>query len=293
MLPGRHSEVGALRTLVLKHPRQAWQSQKSVQRQWKSLRYLEEPDFVRAVEEYDRFLEIVRRSVPEIHFLPESPATGLDSVYVRDAALMTKHGIILCRMGKRQREAEPEAVKNYCDAAGWPVLGAIRSPGTVEGGDVVWLDDGTLAVGRGYRTNAEGIRQLREIVAGFVDEVVEVPLVHWEGADDVFHLMSILSPVDRGKLLVYSRLLPVPFRERLLEKGFELIDVPESEFAGLGGNVLALAPGKCLALSGCPKTNEALAKAGIEVWTFRGHDICHKGAGGPTCLTRPISRGDV
>jgi arginine deiminase len=290
MLPGKHSEIGSLRTLLLKHPRQAWVGQKSIQKQWKQLRYVEEPDFGRAVEEYDLFLEILRRSVPEIHFLPENSATGPDSVYVRDAALVTKNGIILCNMGKRQRKGEPEAVKDYCVSAGWPVLGAIQGPGTLEGGDIVWLDDQTLAVGHGYRTNAEGIRQLREITASFVAEIIEVPLVHWEGADDVFHLMSILSPVDRGKVLVYSRLLPVPFRRWLIERGFELIEVPEAEFPSLGGNVLALAPGKCLALSGCPRTNEALAKAGIEVWTFRGSEICLKGGGGPTCLTRPLSR---
>jgi len=98
----------------------------------------------------------------------------------------------------------------------------------------------------------------------------------------------VLSPVDEAKLLVYSRLLPVPFRKRLLDKGFMLFEVPEAEFATMGGNVLALAPGKCLALAGNPRTAALLEKAGVEVLTYEGGEISVKGAGGPTCLTRPF-----
>jgi N-dimethylarginine dimethylaminohydrolase len=290
MVTSAQSEVVPIRTLLLKHPRESWLNQLHVRKQWQALGYTGEPDFAGAVDEYDRFVDVLRRLVPELHFLPEDPRTGLDSIYVRDAALVTKHGLILCRMGKELRRGEPVAIGDFARTAGWPILGAIRDPGRLEGGDVVWLDEETLAVGRGYRTNAEGIRQLRGLTASFVREVVEVPLPHWDGPGDVLHLMSMLSPVDRGKLLVYSRLLPVPFRERLLEGGFELLEVPEAEYATMGCNVLAVAPGKCLALAGNPRTFEALAKAGVEVWTYEGREISAKGAGGPTCLTRPLVR---
>jgi len=287
------SEIDPLRALLLKHPRRAWVGQDNVRDQWRSLRYADEPDFARAVDEYDRFLGILRRTVPEVHFLPEDARTGLDSIYVRDAAIVTKQGIILCRMGKEARRGEPEAIEGFAKVMGWPVLGKVHDPGTVEGGDVVWLDDRTLAVGHGYRTNAEGIRQLREMTASFVPEVIEVPLPHWDGPGDVLHLMSLLSPVDHGKLLVYSRLLPVPFRRGLLDRGLELIEVPESEYPGMACNVLALAPGKCVALTGNPRTEAALAKAGIEVRAYEGREISAKGAGGPTCLTRPLIRSAV
>jgi arginine deiminase len=290
MMINAQSEVAPLRTILLKHPLQAWVSQENIRDQWRVLGFADEPDFARAVDEYDRFVETLRRSVPDIRFLPEDARTGLDSIYVRDAALVTKHGIILCRMGKELRRGEPEAIKEYAKAAGWPVLGAVHGPGTLEGGDVVWLNDQTLAVGHGYRTNAEGIRQLREMTASFVHEFIEVPLPHWDGPGDVLHLMSMVSPVDRGKLLVYSRLLPVPFRRWLLDGDFELIEVPETDYPTMGCNVLAVAPGKCVALAGNPRTDEALAKAGIEVWTYEGREISTLGAGGPTCLTRPLLR---
>jgi len=288
MTRGLPSEVAPIRSLLLKHPREAWLDPGNVRRQWKALGYREEPDLGRAFEEYDAFAEVLRRFVPEIRFLPADDRAGLDSIYVRDAACAAPRGIVLCRMGKELRQGEPQAVGEACARAGWSVLGEIREPGTLEGGDVAWLDARTVAVGHGYRTNGSGIRQLRGLVEADGCEVVEVPLPHWDGPGDVFHLMSVLSPVSEGKLLVYSRLLPVPFRKTLLERGFTLLEVPDAEFPTMGGNVLALAPGKCLALEGNPRTAEVLEKAGLEVLTYAGREISWKGAGGPTCLTRPF-----
>jgi N-dimethylarginine dimethylaminohydrolase len=193
-------------------------------------------------------------------------------------------------MGKAPRREEPEAVRGFFLEAGWPIAGEIREPGNLEGGDLVWLDAKTAAVGHGYRTNAEGIRQFRAIVAADGCEVIEVPLPHWDGPGDVLHLMSMLSPLGPKTLLVYSRLLAVPFRNRLLEQGFELLEVPDEEYATMATNVLALAPGVCLALAGNPKTARLMEKAGIEVLTYEGTEISAKGAGGPTCLTRPLRR---
>jgi N-dimethylarginine dimethylaminohydrolase len=288
MVAGPASEVAPITSLLLKHPREAWLDQDAVRRQWASLGYASEPDLGRACAEYDAFLEILERHVPEIRLLPADPRTGLDSIYVRDAACAGPRGLVLCRMGKKLRRGEPSALGDRCREAGWPVAGEIRRPGTLEGGDVAWLDAKTVAVGHGYRTNAEGIRQFRELLEADGVEVVEVPLPHGDGPGDVLHLMSLLSPVGEKKLLVYSRLLPVPFRNRLLDLDFELLEVPDGEYATMATNVLALSPGLCLALAGNPRTAGILEKAGIEVLTYEGEEISRKGAGGPTCLTRPV-----
>jgi N-dimethylarginine dimethylaminohydrolase len=103
--------------------------------------------------------------------------------------------------------------------------------------------------------------------------------------------MSIISPVDHDLAVVYSRLLPVPFRQWLLERGFGLIEVPDEEFETMGTNVLAIAPRRCIMLSGNPRTRAALERAGCEVLVYEGMEISVKGAGGPTCLTRPLMRG--
>ena len=170
------------------------------------------------------------------------------------------------------------------------ILGAIQAPGTLEGGDVAWLNEKILAVGHTYRTNLEGIRQLKALLAPHGVEVIVADLPHYKGVQDVFHLMSILSPVDKDLAVVYSPLMPIRFRNLLLDMGYTLLEVPEDEFESMGCNVLAVGPRKCVMVEGNPKTKEALEKAGCEVFTYQGQEISVKGGGGPTCLTRPLLR---
>lgn len=287
---GCQSEVGKIKRLLLKAPPAAFISAENIQTQWEPLNYAGAPDFSQARQEYEAFVRMLAAHVSEILYLPPHAQTGLDSIYVRDAALITKRGAILCNMGKAQRRGEPAAIGEFLAQAGVPILGAITGAGTLEGGDVVWLDERTLAVGHGYRTNAEGIRQLRRLLADSIDQLVVVPLPHWRGPNDVLHLMSLLSPLDQQLALVYSPLLPVPFREWLLARGLTLLEVPAAEYDSMGCNVLAVAPRQCLMLAGNPRTKARLVAAGVEVWEYAGEEISRKGAGGPTCLTRPILR---
>lgn len=281
-------------SVVVKHARDAFVDERTIASEWQPLNFTAAPDLGAAIDEYERFLEILRSSGAAIHLLPRTPETTLDSVYARDASIVSPKGLILCRMGKRARQSEPHAQEQAFRAMTppLPVAGHINAPGLLEGGDVVWLDDRTLVVGRGYRTNADGIDQLRTIVGESID-IVEVPLPHWRGESDVMHLMSLVSPVDRDLAVVYSRLLPVPFRQLLLDRGYRLVDVPDEEFESMGCNVLALSPGRCVMLSGNPKTRAALEHAGAEVIEYAGREISVKGAGGPTCLTRPLVRAAV
>jgi N-dimethylarginine dimethylaminohydrolase len=214
----------------------------------------------------------------------------MDSIYCRDAAIATNKGMVICNMGKAGRINEPAAEKRAFEAAVIPILGEITAPGTVEGGDVAWLDENTLAVGHTYRTNAEGIRQLTDLLTPLGVEVITVPLPHYKGPSDVFHLMSILSPVDKDLAVVYSPLMPIAFRNLLLERGYQLIEVPDNEFDSMGCNVLALAPRDCLMVDGNPKTKAALEQAGCKLTVYKGEEISVKGGGGPTCLTRPVLR---
>jgi N-dimethylarginine dimethylaminohydrolase len=224
-----------------------------------------------------------------VELLPADPNTGLDSIYARDATIICDRGVILCHMGKAARKTEPDAQETAFGSLGLPMLGAIGGEGTLEGGDVTWLDSETIAVGRGYRTNGEGIRQLRGILEPEI-EVIEVALPHWRGPGDVFHLMSVLSPIDNDLALVYSPLMSVPFREELLRRDIQLVEVPDEEYDSMAGNVLAIEPRVCVQLSGNPVTRERLERAGVEVLVNEGTDISGKGCGGPTCLTRSLER---
>jgi N-dimethylarginine dimethylaminohydrolase len=286
------SEVGAISRLLLKHPRDAFRDAASIAQQWRTLNFTAPPDLARAIDEYDRFVESLRRCGAAVDFLPVTDTTGLDSIYVRDASVVCDRGAILCRMGKPAREGEPAAQEAALTALGYPVVGTIAPPGRLEGGDVAWLDRRTIAVGRGYRTNDEGIAQLRNLLGDSIDELITVQLPHWRGPGDVFHLMSIISPVDHDLAVVYSPLMPVSFREFLLARGATLVEVPDEEFDSMGANVLATAPRRCLVLDGNPQTRHRLERAGADVLEYEGANISLKGGGGPTCLTRPLRRVD-
>lgn len=286
----RFSEIGAIREIILCHPREAFGSDGRIDEQWRDLNFVERPDLDGAIREFDRLVELLAGDGVRIHFLPGGEWLTLDSLYVRDAMIPSPQGMILCNMGKATRRAEPEAAAAYLQGSGIAVKGAITGDGRLEGGDVVWLDDGTLAVGHGYRTNGQGIRQLQELLGDGV-EVKVVPLPHWKGPEDVFHLMSIISPLDHNLALVHSPLMPVPFRDWLMGRGIRLLEVPAQEFETLGCNVLVTAPGRAVMVAGNPATRALLEEEGVKVHEFDGAEIALKGCGGPTCLTRPLVRG--
>ena len=284
------SDVGVLRRVLLKGPREAFRSAEAIANEWRALSFTAPPDFDRALEEYDAFARAVTMAGAHVDYLPPASGVTLDSIYVRDASVVCDRGVILCEMGKPERAGEPAAQAETLRALGAPIVGAIRAPGRLEGGDVVWLAPRILAVGRGYRTNDDGIRQLRALLGDAIDELIVVPLPHWRGPGDVFHLMSIISPVDRDLAVVYAPLLPVPFRERLIDLGFAFVEVPDEEFDSMGANVLAIAPRRCVMVAGNPLTRARLEAAGAGVVEYAGREISLKGGGGPTCLTRPLAR---
>ncbi len=285
-----HSEFGKLKSVFIKGAREAFISDAHLEKNWKPLNYLSKPDFSKAIEEYQSFEALLALSGADLHYFPKNEKVNMDSIYCRDASIATDHGVIICNMGKAGRVAEPRAEKEAFEMYQMKILGEITSPGTVEGGDVAWLDEKTLAVGLTYRTNEEGIGQLKKLLSPYGIQVLVVPLPHYKGPSDVFHLMSILSPVDHNLAVVYSPLMPIVFRNELIRRGFQFVEVPDEEFDSMGCNVFATAPRKCLMVNGNPKTKKALEDKGCEVMEYEGTEISVKGGGGPTCLTRPILR---
>ena len=285
-----HSEYGAIKSIFIKSASAAFIDQAHIKKHWEALNYLGEPNMVTAVNEYLAFETILKDQGARLMYFPEDATVNMDSIYCRDAAIATNKGMIICNMGKAGRKYEPAAQAHAYLQQGIPVLGTITAPGTLEGGDVAWLDENTLAVGHTYRTNEEGIIQLTQLLAPLGVKVITVPMPHYKGPSDVFHLMSVLSPVDSNLAVVYSPLIPIVFRNELIARGYILVEVPEAEFDSMGCNVLALAPRVCLMVKGNPKTKAALEQAGCKVIEYEGAEISVKGGGGPTCLTRPIDR---
>ncbi|WP_338654751.1 arginine deiminase family protein [Sporosarcina psychrophila] len=279
-----------LERVIVKHPNEAFQNQNYLADQWKTFNYLEEPNFKEAVREYSNFIGILEKYVPQIDYLPASPEVGMDSLYAHDPVKFTPAGAIILKSGKKLRQPEAVVYKKFLAEREIAIVGELTGDAVSDGGDIVWLDDKTLVVGRGYRTNDEAIRQLKEMTASFVDEFIVVQLPHDQGEAECLHLMSFISMVDRDLAVVHSPLMPVFFRQLLIERKIQLIEVPKDEYDTLGCNVLALAPRVCVIVSGNASTKKQLLDAGATVYEYKGEEISVKGTGGPTCLTSPVVR---
>ena len=291
-----HSMVGVLRRVLVCSPQSAgWDRAERVAR-WRELGFRHAPDVAKAQEQHEalcRELTAAGAEVVELKVESRADVGGdltLDAVYVHDASLATDFGVIVMRPGKANRVAEGRNQELFFQRLGIPVLGAIAAPGTTEAGDVVWVDAKTLLVGRGYRTNAAGIEQMRALLGPKGIEVIAAPLPHGAGPEECLHLMSLISLLDEKRALVDSAWLAVETVELLKERGYDFIEIDAAERETLACNVLALGGGRLLAIEENHRTNERLHRAGFDVRTFPGSEICINGSGGPTCLTRPLVR---
>ncbi|WKA58349.1 arginine deiminase family protein [Planococcus shenhongbingii] len=279
-----------LERVIVKHPADAFISQEHIGKEWRKVNYLSEPDYEEAQKEYAEFIALLEQHVPTIDYLPKSEEVSMDSIYAHDPVKFTPEGAIILKSGKALRQPEAEVYKKFLAEKGIPIIGELTGDATSDGGDIVWLDDRVLAVGNGYRTNAEAIRQIKEMTAHMVDEFIEVQLPHADGEEECLHLMSFISMVDQDLAVVYSPLMPVAFRKLLLSRGIQLIEVPKAEYDLLGCNVLAVAPRVCIMVAGNESTKQQLEQAGATVYEYKGEEISVKGTGGPTCLTSPAVR---
>jgi len=256
---------------------------------WREYGWLAEPDAARLSAEHEALCDALAQAGAEVVVGEPSPSGNVDSIYVFDPALMSDAGAILLRPGKESRRDEVAAIRADFEANVMPIAAELTAPALAEGGDTLWLDDTTLVVGLGYRTNATGAAQIA--VALPAVDVLTVDLPHHRGRGEVLHLLSLISPLDDDLALVYLPLLPVRLVQLLEERGVRMVEVPDEEFESMGCNVLALAPRVGLALDSNPETRRRLEAVGVEVRLYAGEELSRKGDGGPTCLTRPLARG--
>jgi dimethylargininase len=255
---------------------------------WREFGWHAAPDAARIAEEHDAFCDALRAAGADV-LVAESDVRGdPDAIYVFDAAIISDRGAIVVRPGKAGRLVEADAIAADLEHAGVPVAVRLEAPAVADGGDTIWLDERTLLVGRGYRTNDEAIKALETELPGV--DVLGYDLPNQGGSGVVLHLLSLLSPLDEDLVVAYLPLLPVRLVQLLNARGIRTVEVPDDEFETMGPNVLALAPRVALALEGNDETRRRLERAGVDVRVYRGDEISRKGDGGPTCLTRPLLR---
>jgi N-dimethylarginine dimethylaminohydrolase len=285
-----HSMVERLERVLVCSPRAAgWDRQDNADR-WQELGFFHSPNFVIAQEQHDELCRQLESSDAEVLHLPTASDLSLDAVYTHDPSLATDSGLIGLHPGKLNRIPEAQRHVKFCRSIGIPTFGQIQPPGKTEAGDMVWLDNKTLLIGQGYRTNPAGIEQMRTLLRSHAVEVLSAPLPHGTGPSACLHLMSLMSLLDEKTALVDLPWLAVETIELLQSRGYRFIEIAHSERDTLACNVLSLGDERLLALEENHLTNEKLSEAGFDVRTFPGSELCVNGSGGPTCLTRPLLR---
>jgi N-dimethylarginine dimethylaminohydrolase len=277
-LYGCRDMTGSLRRVLVRTPHEDTRS-------WQECRWRAEPDPVKLRREHEDFCLLLEEAGADVVVAPPIEGGNLDDVYAFDPALVTDQGVHLLRPGKECRRGEPAALERDLADADVPVLGALEAPAEAEGGDLVRLDEETLLVGYTYRTNEAGV----DALSGVVPDVLAFDVPHLGGRDEIIHLLSLLSPLDRDLAVASVPLLPARLVHMLEERGIRLIDVPDGEFETMGPNVLALGPRRALTLERNVGTRRRLEAAGVDVVTYRGEELS-KGDGGATCLTLPLLR---
>jgi N-dimethylarginine dimethylaminohydrolase len=277
--------VAPLRRVLVKRPDEAFGA--ADPERW---HYTARPLLDAARREHDAFVEILREDGCEIIYHESAPPDCADAIFTHDPAIVTDAGAIMLGMGKPARGDEPAALARMFSKLGVPILDSLRGEARAEGGDLLWLDPETLAVGLGARTNEAGLHQLEQALEPLGVAVVPVPLPESDDPLACLHLMSCISLVDDDLAVVFLPLLPGQFVRLLERRGCHLVEVPDKELATMGPNVLAVGPRNCVMLQGNPITQRRLRTAGCRVRTYVGDEISLKAEGGATCLTRPILR---
>ncbi len=286
-----HSMTGELRRVLVCPPENAGWNDSAKTSVWRELGFQHAPNFTVAKQQHSVLCDLLGQSGAEVLSLPVDASSTLDAVYAHDASFATDHGLLLMNPGKKNRVGEARTHGDICGSLGIPTFNEVTNPGTSEAGDVVWLDHQTLLIGNGYRTNREGITQIRHWFATREVEVLSAPLPYGTGPAACLHLMSLMSMLNERTILVDLPGMAVETVELLKARDFRLIEIDYAERETLACNVLALGKNRLIALQENSKTNQRLREAGFDVLDFAGSELCINGGGGPTCLTRPLMRG--
>lgn len=282
---GSQSMIAPLRTVLMKRPDENFAVADPV-----AWHYTARPNLASAQAEHDTFAQLVHAGGAEVIYHNEVQTGRADAIFVFDPVLITDFGAVILSMGKDLRRGEEASMARKMTALDIPILATLQGDARAEGGDMLWIDHDTLAVGIGFRTNAEAVRQLQAALTPIGVTVLAYDLPYYTGPEACLHLLSLISMVDEKLAVVYPPLMPVQFWQELVRRSFQFIIAPEEEFLTQSTNVLALSPRKCIMLAGNPHTRQLLEQAGCEVKTYTGNEISLKAEGGPTCLTRPLWR---
>ena len=190
-----------------------------------------------------------------------------DAVFIEDTAIVLDELAVITRPGADSRRGELDAVATVLGE--YRTLARIEAPATIDGGDVLQLDD-VLYVGRTPRTNDDGIAQLRALIAPYGYRVVAVDV------DGCLHLKSAVTRVGADALLMNPRWVSPS-----LFDGWRIIDVDDDEPAA--ANALRIGE-RVIFPEEFSRTRRKLEAEGIEVIAVPAGELA-KAEGGVTCCS--------
>lgn len=247
---------------------------------------LERPDPERAAAQHDAMCEAYRTEGVAVHAVEPDPPLSPNQMFCADLMFMTPQGTIVGRPASPVRAGEERWIARRLAALGVPILRTVAGRGTFEGADAAWLDEETVLIGQGLRTNAEGAWQVASTLAEQDVAALVVDLPHGS-----MHLMGELRIVDRDLAFARAGRLAWSAIQALSERGVEVRFFPSEEEnrAGMGHNFVTLGPRRILVPAGNPESERVYGEAGVDVMTIEVDELV-KAAGAIGCLTGVLSR---
>jgi len=296
---GAQNEIGKLREVLVQTPGSELTPPPIKQFKWYGL--TRKIDVEKVKEEHQRLVEVLKDEGVGVRFMnapagAHGPYSVLQGLWgTRDYGFVVNGGAIVCRPSLPwDRGAEFWWAKRIMEL-GCPTLLTVHGFGTLEGGNVIWLDSTHVCIGKSVRTNQDGIDQASFILKSVgVEEIRVVPIPGWIEniewpAGGFAHLDCVFGYVDSGLGLIYPAGVPFDFLEYLKQHGVELIEVGPDEAKDYACNTLAIEPGKVVMLEGFRVSRRLLERRGVDVIPVE-MDEFKKAGGGPHCATAPLIR---
>jgi len=306
---GAQSEYGKLKSVLMHIPGEEINIVSGSNRE--DYLFREVPDLDRFKYEHEKFVKILKEEGVRVYLVEEEVSGELieaiklcpNMVFTRDNGTITKSGAIIGRMKHHARSVEPIIVREALKNIGVPIQAVIEAPAIFEGGDAVWLDEETLMIGYGPRTNEEAVKKvLMEGLGKTFKNLIAVPLpgrrVHLDGAlmilSDKIAVTRIedISMYPSKMYMEDGRIKIINLAKWLMEKGYELITVNDREDRMFGANLVAIGEMKVLSYLWNRRIMRELEKRGFDVIGVEGYELV-KGGGGLHCMILPIERESI
>lgn len=244
------------------------------------------------------------RRIKSRRFLSDIITKLPNILFMRDLAVITSDGAIISNMQYAARSVEPAVIRSILEELGIKILCEIKPPGTLEGGDVLFLDKNTMLVSSGQRTNEEGIRQLKEAWFKEGRTLVKVPI---GTARASMHLDTVLGIISETCVCAYLPSMgevtnywmqdsnpnenTLSMEEFLGARNVKVIDVTLREQFNMTCNALMVEPDKkIICYDRCFKDSLFyLEERQVELVTLYLPQL-FIGGGGPHCMTLELER---